>query len=106
MFGHVVYQLANAKNSANSATALPSNSNDPGADWGPAANDVRHRLMFMFNTPLLLGVLCALRFPPGSVRGGLLKEGLAAFHVGLEVGLGNVRFRARTAQERLVPAHG
>ena len=60
MFGHVVYQLANAKNSANSATALPSNSNDPGADWGPAANDVRHRLMFMFNTPLFLGVRAGL----------------------------------------------
>jgi hypothetical protein len=60
VFGHLVYQLANARNSANSATALPSNSNDPDADWGPAVNDVRHRLMVMFNTPLFLGVRAGL----------------------------------------------
>jgi hypothetical protein len=52
----VMYQYANARNFADFPTALPSNSNNPDADWGPSAQDVRHRIFFNFNTPLANGV--------------------------------------------------
>jgi Carboxypeptidase regulatory-like domain len=52
---NVSYQLQSARNYADSATSLPSNSNDPDADWGPSAQDVRHRLVFTFNAPLPFG---------------------------------------------------
>ena len=42
----------NARTHADSPLALPSNSNDPDADWGPSAMDIRHRVFLMVNTPL------------------------------------------------------
>jgi hypothetical protein len=56
ILGMVMYQYANARNFADVPTALPSNSNNPNADWGPSAQDVRHRIFFNFNTPLTSGV--------------------------------------------------
>jgi hypothetical protein len=56
IIGMVMYQLASARNYADGATALPSNSNDPNADWGPSAQDVRHRIFFNVNAPLGRGV--------------------------------------------------
>jgi hypothetical protein len=56
ILGMVTYQYTNARNFADGATALPSNSLDPDADWGPSAQDVRHRVFFNFNTPLGNGV--------------------------------------------------
>ena len=53
---NVSYQLQRVRNDADSATALPSNSLDPDADWGPSAQDVRHRMAFMFNAPLVFGI--------------------------------------------------
>lgn len=55
IFGNVMYQWANTRNLADSASSLPSNSLDPDADWGPSAQDIRHRLFLMFNTPLPYG---------------------------------------------------
>ena len=52
----VTYQYTNARNFADTPTALPSNSLNPGADWGPSAQDVRHRIFFNFNTPIANGV--------------------------------------------------
>jgi hypothetical protein len=52
----VMYQLQSARNHADSATSLPADSTNPDADWGPSAQDVRHRLFVMFNTPLWYGV--------------------------------------------------
>ena len=52
ILGMVMYQLASARNYADGATALPSNSNDPNADWGPSAQDVRHRIFFNLNMPI------------------------------------------------------
>jgi len=52
----VMYQYTNSRNVADSPTALPANSLDPNADWGPSAMDVRHRIFFNFNTPLSNGV--------------------------------------------------
>lgn len=56
ILGMVTYQYTNARNFADFATALPSNSLDPDADWGPSAMDVRHRVFFNFNAPLGNGV--------------------------------------------------
>ena len=55
-FTNVMYQLQSSRNHADSATSLPSDSTNPDADWGPSAQDVRHRLFVMFNTPLWCGV--------------------------------------------------
>ena len=56
ILGMVMYQFANARNFADLPTALPSDSTNPDADWGPSAQDVRHRIFFNFNTPLARGV--------------------------------------------------
>ena len=56
LFTNVMYQLQSSRNHADSATSLPSDSTNPDADWGPSAQDVRHRLFVMFNTPLWFGV--------------------------------------------------
>ena len=56
MMGMVMYQLASARNFADTPTMLPSDSTNPDADWGPSAQDVRHRIFFNINTPLGRGV--------------------------------------------------
>ena len=50
------YILAHAKNYADSPLSLPSNSLDPDVDWGPAAQDIRHRVfgMVSFGLPMKL----------------------------------------------------
>ena len=60
ILGMVMYQLASVRNYADSPTMLPADSTNPDADWGPAAQDVRHRLFFNFNTPLGRGVRMGL----------------------------------------------
>ncbi len=60
MLGMVMYQLTSARNFADSATMLPSDSTNPDADWGPSAQDVRHRIFFNVNTPLARGVRMGL----------------------------------------------
>jgi hypothetical protein len=55
IFGNVMYQLGSVRNHADGALSLPADSNDPDADWGPAAQDVRHRLFVMGNFPLPMG---------------------------------------------------
>jgi hypothetical protein len=56
ILGMVMYQHTNSRNFADFPTALPSDSTNPDADWGPSAQDVRHRIFFNFNTPLANGV--------------------------------------------------
>ncbi len=56
ILGMVMYQLGSTRNYADSATTLPSDSTNPDADWGPAAQDVRHRIFFNFNAPIARGV--------------------------------------------------
>ncbi|MEW6322624.1 MAG: carboxypeptidase regulatory-like domain-containing protein [Acidobacteriota bacterium] len=68
IFGHVGYQLASARNHANSPTSLPADSLDPDADWGPAANDARHRVMAMLNTPVAFGIRAGIN---GVISSGL-----------------------------------
>ena len=60
IIGMVMYQLSSSRNFADSATLLPSDSSNPDADWGPSAQDVRHRIFFNVNTPLTRGVRMGL----------------------------------------------
>jgi hypothetical protein len=59
--GNVMYQWANARSFADGPLSLPSDSNNPDADWGPSANDVRHRLFFMVNTPVVFGIRAGMQ---------------------------------------------
>ena len=78
VLGMVMYQYTNARNFADMPTALPSNSLNPDADWGPSAQDVRHRIFFNFNTPLANGV-----------RLGLNVQGSSALPYNITTGLDN-----------------
>lgn len=78
IMGMVMYQYSNSRNFADSATALPSDNNNPDADWGPAAMDVRHRIFFNFNAPLGNGM-----------RVGLNVQGSSALPYNITTGLDN-----------------
>ena len=78
ILGMVMYQYTNSRNFADMPTALPSNSLDPDADWGPSAQDVRHRIFFNFNTPLGNGV-----------RLGVNVQGSSALPYNITTGLDN-----------------
>ncbi len=56
MFFNVGYTLASVKNHANNATSLPANSYDPDAEWGPASQDIRHRVFATMNYTFPLGI--------------------------------------------------
>jgi hypothetical protein len=60
IFTMVMYQFASARNFADSPLSLPSDSNNPDRDWGPSAQDVRHRIFFNFNAPVGNGVRLSL----------------------------------------------
>ena len=60
ILGMVMYQYTNSRNFADFPTALPSDSTNPDADWGPSAQDVRHRIFFNVNAPLANGVRLGL----------------------------------------------
>jgi hypothetical protein len=50
------YQLARSNNYADSAFSLPANNYDLEAEWGPSAQDVRHRFFAMVNFGLPMGL--------------------------------------------------
>jgi hypothetical protein len=52
----VNYIVSEAKNHADNALSLPADSRNSEAEWGPSAQDVRHRVFAMFNFPLPKGV--------------------------------------------------
>jgi len=56
IFGAVNYRLAKAMNDADSATSFPENGTDIDAEWGPARNDVRHRVFGFVSMPLRFGL--------------------------------------------------
>lgn len=72
----VMYQYTNARNFADVPTALPSNSLDPDADWGPSAQDVRHRIFFNVNAPLSNGVRLGLNIQGSSALPYTITTGL------------------------------
>ena len=63
---NVSYQLQSLRNYADSATSLPSNSYDPNADWGPSSQDVRHRMVFTLNAPLVFGIRAGINLQASS----------------------------------------
>jgi hypothetical protein len=74
-FLFVNYSLAKAMNDTDGGFSLPVDSFDPGAEWGPAASDVRHRLSGMFNMNLWKGFKLASNFngnsaPPYNITTG------------------------------------
>ena len=74
-FLFVNYALMKAKNDTDGAFSLPVNNFDPGAEWGPALTDVRHRLSGMFNMNLWKGFKLATSFsgnsaPPYNITTG------------------------------------
>jgi hypothetical protein len=50
------YTWSSVRNHADNALALPADSRNPDAEWGPAAQDVRHRVNAMANVGLPLGI--------------------------------------------------
>jgi hypothetical protein len=76
IFGNVMYQLGSVRNHADSALSLPSDSTNPDADWGPAAQDVRHRLFLMGNFPLAFGVRAGFNMQFSSARPYNITTGL------------------------------
>jgi hypothetical protein len=82
---NVMYQYANARNHADSPVSLPSDSTNPDADWGPSAMDIRHRVFFMANTPLGLGIRGSMQAqyssaPPYSITTGFDDNGDTIFN--------------------------
>jgi hypothetical protein len=65
-FGTVMYNWSNTRNFADSPLSLPADSNNPDADWGPAAQDVRHRMFILANAPLLYGIRAGLNVQASS----------------------------------------
>ncbi|MBY0495657.1 MAG: carboxypeptidase regulatory-like domain-containing protein [Cyanobacteria bacterium] len=85
ILGMVMYQYSNSRNFADFPTALPSDSTNPDADWGPSAQDVRHRIFFNFNTPLANGVRLGLNVQgssplPYNITTGLDNNGDTLFN--------------------------
>ena len=89
VLGMVMYQFGSSRNYADGPTSLPSNSNDPNLDWGPSAQDVRHRIFFNFNTPIGRGI-----------RAGLSVQGSSALPYSITTGFdgnGDTVFNDRPA---------
>jgi hypothetical protein len=61
IMGNIMYQWQNSRSFADSPLSLPADSNNPDADWGPSAADIRHRLFLMLNSPLGLGVRAGMQ---------------------------------------------
>jgi hypothetical protein len=85
IMGNVMYQYANARNHADSPVALPSDSTNPDADWGPSSMDIRHRVFFMANTPLVYGVRGSFQAqyssaPPYTITTGIDDNGDTVFN--------------------------
>jgi hypothetical protein len=76
MLAMVMYQYNNSRNFSDSPLALPSDSVHPDADWGPSAQDVRHRIFFNFNTPLGNGVRLGMNIQGSSALPYTITTGL------------------------------
>ena len=69
------YTFGRAFNDTDGAFSLPADSFNPSAEWGPALNDVRHRVSGMFNMNLWAGFKLATTFnassaPPYNITTG------------------------------------
>jgi hypothetical protein len=85
LMGNIGYQYANTRNYADSPLSLPGDSTNPDADWGPSTMDIRHRVFFMFNTPLKYGIRASLQgqyssAPPYTITTGVDNNGDTVFN--------------------------
>ena len=55
LFGVFGYTIGERNNYTDSALTLPVNSSNLEAEWGPASDDIRHRIFGFFNTELFWG---------------------------------------------------
>ena len=76
LFGVFGYMLAERNNYADSALSLPVNSADLGAEWGPASDDVRHRIFSFFSTDLMWGLRLGMNYRAQSGRPYNITSGL------------------------------
>lgn len=68
LFGVFGYTLATRSNFADGALSLPANNQDIDAEWGPAADDIRHRIFSFVTTDLFWGLRAGLNFRAQSGR--------------------------------------
>lgn len=62
VFMFVNYTWSRMRNDSDGPFGLPVNNLDPGAEWGPAATDIPHRVTSMFNMNLWKGFRIATQF--------------------------------------------
>jgi len=66
--GLVMYRLGSQRNLGDTPLSLPADSLNPSLDWGPAAEDVRHRLFVNFTAPVGAGVRLGMNVQGSSAR--------------------------------------
>lgn len=76
LFGVFGYTLGERRNFSDGALTLPVNSNDLSAEWGPAADDIRHRIFSFISTDLLWGFRAGLNLRAQSGRPYTVTTGL------------------------------
>ncbi len=62
LFGVFGYTIGERNNYTDGALTLPVNSNDLEAEWGPASDDIRHRIFGFFNTELFWGLRAGINY--------------------------------------------
>ena len=68
LFGVFGYTIGERQNYTDSALTLPVTSTDLEAEWGPASDDVRHRIFSFFNTELFWGLRVGVNYRAQSGR--------------------------------------
>ena len=63
----IQYTLGQEKNHGGGATSVPSDNNNPDVDWGPAGQDIRHRVQLNGQLPQFLGIRANLT---GTIQSG------------------------------------
>lgn len=68
LFGVFGYTLSERQNYSDSALTLPANNQNIDAEWGPAADDIRHRIFSFVTSDLFWGLRAGLNFRAMSGR--------------------------------------
>ncbi len=76
LFGTFGYTLGKRSNFADSALSLPANNRDIDAEWGPAADDIRHRIFSFVTSDLFWGLRAGLNARAQSGRPYNITSGL------------------------------
>jgi hypothetical protein len=81
----ISYILARMQNDTDGAFSVPSNAQNPGLDWGPAASDLRHRVASMGSAMLpkgfrVLTMVTATSAPPYNITTGFDDNGDTIFN--------------------------